>query len=536
MENLFNFDLGAEVCAHSNTKLRPGATVTLVPYGVLVTVQYSKEGRIERVYLGTQDSGVDVTSKYLALFTHDQFVPDTVPLTGGTTWVVGVVTSVYPMIAATGDIPACIQEKLLNSDPSELKFAAAYIVSNALGFSNIKAMQSVLKTYGFHVLPFWTVPFGGLTDDTLIAWMDADTWCYNSRLIMYYIEYINGDRTWWSTGLHQELIQRCDLSINPADGEIRMCIKTQDDSEYHMPLGEAARFQVAPDVMVVEDSLNTVLDADYVGTSYRKPAVSGRYTCPICGKVTSVPAFGSLYCSNLHCGSRLISRIKLMLNTFDLPIGYSDIVWYAKIKDRQITCLTDVFTLPAYTHLDISVPLWKVLRAAVPVALIRSNSVFIEFANKCHNAETTFQYYLANFSRAAFDLGFTHPDASKLEGWLSDPENAADITALLMLPNLHVPELSQSFDGAPIFRNMSICLTGRFSHGDTQSVADFLQSYAASCTTTYTNVTTHVIYGDLQDGINGAAIREAKLRGVPVVSESQWFSHYDLESDWENLQ
>lgn len=540
MENLFKFE-NTEFCPHCNTGLRPGAFVTLVPYGALVTVQYSAEGHIEKIYFGAHDCGIDVTSSYLNTFVVGGLVPTNIPLTGGTSWVTGVVT-IPTLVEAEGQIPYNINVSVMDNDYSDMKFSAAYIVSNALGFNNLKAMEHVLKTYGFNLLPSWMVPFGGLTQEVLDNWMKADTWQYPVQLVMYYIQYIDGNRTWYCTGLHQDILTDAEVLANEADGEVRLKI-TYGDDEYpestFIPVSDAVKFKIAGDTMLVRDSVQQILMSAF-DESKRTFVVTDEYYCRCCGKKTKVPTSGPLYCSNAHCGTRMVERVKLMLNTFNLPIGYSDVEWFDMFTNKsakhKLTCLTDVFTLDAYANIDVHIPLYKLLRALVPVSLIRNSDVFIQFANKCNNNLTTFQYYINNFERAAFDLNFTHPDAAKLDCWLGDSMNASDVAAMLMLPNLHIDETEHSFDGPPIFRNMKLCLTGRFKRGSFEDMINFLQSYSASVSTEYVPGTSYVLLGSLHDSIDGTIVGRAKADGVPVVDEDLWFEQFDLDSDLKNLQ
>ena len=121
--------------------------------------------------------------------------------------------------------------------------------------------------------------------------------------------------------------------------------------------------------------------------------------------------------------------------------------------------------------------------------------------------------------------------------WCSRPENVLLFNTMLDLPFIKVEIMSARFDGEPIFRGMTLTLTGAFRHGNLDDMFAILKSFDATVVTELRDTTTVVILGDLQEGVNGRLVKQARKKHIPVVTESQFFEKYNLDADLkENLQ
>ena len=92
-----------------------------------------------------------------------------------------------------------------------------------------------------------------------------------------------------------------------------------------------------------------------------------------------------------------------------------------------------------------------------------------------------------------------------------------------------------SFDGAPIFRNKTIYITGTFKHGNTADIKAILESYSATVVTDFDNYIQCVLVGDIKDGINGTAILAARELNLPMFTESEFFAKYEIDEDLEKF-
>ena len=102
--------------------------------------------------------------------------------------------------------------------------------------------------------------------------------------------------------------------------------------------------------------------------------------------------------------------------------------------------------------------------------------------------------------------------------------------------NVNITKATKKFEGAPIFRDKLILLTGSFIHGSLDEIANILHSYSAETTTQMSDNVNCVVIGDGQENINGHVVIEARKKRVPVMSESEFFMQYDIDTDLaENL-
>ena len=91
--------------------------------------------------------------------------------------------------------------------------------------------------------------------------------------------------------------------------------------------------------------------------------------------------------------------------------------------------------------------------------------------------------------------------------------------------------VEKQFDGAPIFRNKTIMVTGDFIHGDFSTVAAILRSYSAEVVSTWNNHVDCVLVGGLKTNIDGNAINLARANNKSVQDELAFFAAYEIDDD-----
>ena len=97
--------------------------------------------------------------------------------------------------------------------------------------------------------------------------------------------------------------------------------------------------------------------------------------------------------------------------------------------------------------------------------------------------------------------------------------------------NFEIISTGLKFEGAPIFRNKIIMVTGDFAHGSKEDVANILRSYSATVTFHYDDTVQCVLVGDSKSNIDGQAIRQARWDHVPVMDEADFFAQYEIDDD-----
>ena len=78
-------------------------------------------------------------------------------------------------------------------------------------------------------------------------------------------------------------------------------------------------------------------------------------------------------------------------------------------------------------------------------------------------------------------------------------------------------------------------LTGTFTHGTYPQISSILASYAAEITSEVREADC-VLVGDIPENFKSYIVSKAKVTGVPVMYERQFFHMYDIDSDLANLK
>ena len=204
---------------------------------------------------------------------------------------------------------------------------------------------------------------------------------------------------------------------------------------------------------------------------------------------------------------------------------------YVESSDLQI--LPDVLLLPEYKDLEIKKNLWEVIYACLPMEVGVDKQWLIKFCNRCNNNYQTVKYYLDGPIRIYTELDM---DVSRrLANWLSVPQNILELDTIVNSDHIELAlrDKIMSFDGPPIFRNKTICITGTFRHGTLAEIQAILESYSAVVVTEFDEFIQCVLVGDIKDGIDGQAIVAARELHLPVFNESEFFAKYDIDSDLE---
>lgn len=508
-------------------RLKPGDFVTLVPLGVHITVQYNASGNIERVYTGFLHERKDVSDQLLSAFIKNRTVPIKIHITRGTSWVCGVLYT-GELVSASGILPHAIENHLLKkylANPTQFNFFAGHFESTATTFQGANPIRHCLAVAKFNILPGWLVP-AKMDESVFNSWVGSTQYTFTNRLVADYIIHHKGEVDYVSTKLAQCIVSKVEKYTDPY-GHV-MARLYYDSVCISVDYSDVIRLNIQPNTLIIRDGDGRIIHA--VTNNKRTTKVGSVLQCDICGKSFTAPTTGTVQCSDVHCPSKLLSRIQQFLSKLYHTTPSIDIIssW---LRNKSVMCIPDLFLLPEYADTKVEITLATVLRALVPIQLIPRDDVFMVFANGCTNNVKTFRYYIQHPHNVISDLGVQHPDLNKLISWLCDDSNVCDIETILNSPQILLIKTDKKFEGAPIFRNKTIYITGEFIRGSHVEISAILQSYAASVTTQFSDTVNCVLVGGVQNGVNGQALNTAKASGIPIMQEESFFQQYDIDAD-----
>ena len=510
--------------------LTPGAYVMLAPIGAEVTLQYNVEGNLEKVFAGYRPELSDITSEVMSIFLNEHVVPAKIAVTGGTSWVTGILyTNTLPN--TSGEVSEVVADyvwEVFQTNSKLTNFFAALIENTSVPFHNPRTIRQTLQTSGFNLLPNIIVP-AHVTDEIVESWPHLNNWTFAPNVVYQYFVFNNNELS-----IHYDklkIFNVVDVHVETRlEGEV-MCKFINECSEaYWMNYADAVAANIQPDTIILLGESCTPISYIHADGADIFPWNTTR-TCSFCGKLYTVPASGVTKCNDIHCSSMLLPKINLFLTQMNIPNPFSIEQWAAKLKKKELLCIPDIFLLPEFESVEVKVTLRQLLRALIPIKLLPNDEVIALFVNKClHNADTV-MYYAEHTDRIQVDLGLQHKDILKLICWLSDAGNVSDLRTCLNISQIVISGVEKQFDGAPIFRNKTIMVTGDFIHGDFSTVAAILRSYSAEVVSTWNNHVDCVLVGGLKTNIDGNAINLARANNKSVQDELAFFAAYEIDDD-----
>lgn len=510
--------------------LNSGDYVIPVPEGILITLQYDSTGKLQKIYQGYHEHlRTNITDALLTPFYDSRIVPTTIPLHGGTTWVTGVLYTPTSCWEA-GSLPECIVNQLKTqfiADHSQFTFYAGTASSLAASFQGRPSIHTWLQIAKFTTMYGFIVPYK-FNRTTLSQIIKSAKAPYSLNKIVSYLIFRGGEVLCQSSKEQQFVISKVSKYLEP-DGRIMAKIYGKTDDALVVNYSDVVRYNLQTNTGVVLDEDNHVVCTAVTDNKHRDKRGS-TLTCSCCGAIIEVPETGDTICSNEHCVSRLYPRLEQFLDTLRMPIISYETFW-KYVSNNMITNLSDIFLVPEYVNFNISVTWSKLLTAVVPFEVVPNPAIFTTFTSKCKNTFKTVMYYLHNPSLIAGELRMTDPISTKFAKWLTEGGNVLDIEAIIDCPNITLTATNRAFDGAPIFRNQVIYITGTFTHGPLDIIESILRSYGADVMYELSDSVTWVLVGDEPENVNSGAVRKAKNRRIPVFTESKFFEEFEIDSD-----
>ena len=505
--------------------LKPGDFVMPLPIGLQLTIQYNVEGNIEKVFTGYKDRE-DVTQDIVGVLISKQTVPAKIKITGCTTWVFGVLYT-SEVIEKNAVLSQGITEDLLNLykvEPKRFNFFAANMETSIGSIMGSIAVRRTLAMQQFRILPGWDL-FTIFNEKLLSLWTQEEKYTFMPVVT----DLVALGRDSGVKYVHLGGLQAYVKSVNDVvdcNGFLMSEVTCSDNVVIHMPYPERKAYAVEKGTVIFTNGAGNIIYSNRVAYAEKPAPVK----CSKCGRLIEIPAHGAARCNNIHCVSRLAPQVVSFTQELGLPhLGVDEIKEY--VDEQAITCIPDIFLLDEYKNCSIKVSVAKLLRAMIPYDVIARDDVLMLFTTACMENPKTIEYYMNNPDQILTDLRIQHLDLPALVEWFHDPCNVSDMVNLLTITQIEIDVANKKFDGAPIFRDKIIYITGTFLHGAMGYVSSILQSYAAKVTTQMSNNVDCVLVGGTHENVDGQAIVSARQMHIPVYEELDFFAAYDIDSD-----
>lgn len=520
--------------------LQAGEYVTIVPFGIPITVQYDDRGLIQKILLNhDKDDWQDISSKFLALVIKLHIIPNKIPVTGGTSYVHGVLLT-EDLNSSLRNHPVSLQAELLQkfqADPQSFEFYAGDVTSLAVTFKGAVAVRQWLATAQFNLLPGYVVP-RDLNDAQFEHMLKANDACKFPMIdsyILYHLDYSISYPKVQHTEVVVDSVKQRFTESGDIVGDISYKSKNADELQT-VPYSTIVKYNIHADSIVIRDAELNIIHSISGSDSKKVSQLSRKIQCSSCGRQLIVPDSGSMRCSDPQCNSVLYPRVLQLCKCLNLPLmPFTDYVNYSSTVG-SIFSILDIFDIEPYKGIKCEVTLAQGVRAVVPKTIIPGLHQINQLCDACGNSIQTLQYYIQNVDKLKMDLDLEVNAFRRFFDWIASPDNYSDIIEFFKLPNVSLIKQSAKFEGDPIFRDKLIMITGSFIHGSAEEISSILKSYAADVTTTYSDDVNCILIGDAQENIDGHAVIAARKHMIPILTESQFFSQYDIDSDLaENL-
>lgn len=525
----------------TKTFCKPGSRIYIVPTGLLVTLEYDPHGMLNKVYSGfhshgeQSDSDVEpseLSETFKNNIVKNGLVPGSIKITGTSTRIWGVFYSdVFK--CPYGVVPECEFDRIIEDIVSgniKYKFYIGNIDSGATSISNPTSLNTHGRMNSFDLLPSWLIP-ADATDKTLKDYITSNIhYPFKYPLISGYIVYSGtGKPYFYELKLHTITVKDTTKYVNHS-GYFKYKVKYNEDDTLYMNYPDAAFFNVQKNSQLVLDG-ETVIWSN-TKSSNHSDRLPKRLVCKSCGKILDVPDTGLMTCSNPYCTSLLYPRIERFCNVLGLEV-LSKEKFDKYVADSELQIFPDLLLLPEYKDVKIQKNLWEIIFACMPMEVGADKQWLIKFCNRCNNNYQTIKFYFDGPVRIYTELDMNV--SRRLANWLSEPRNIIELDTVINSEQIDIPvrDRVMSFDGAPIFRNKTIFITGTFRHGSYAEIQSILESYSATVVTDFDEYIQCVLVGDIKDNIEGQAILAARDLHLPVFNESEFFAKYEIDSDLE---
>lgn len=522
----------------TKTFCRPGSLIYIVPTGLLVTLRYDAHGELNQVAKGFYAHGEDIpdnnilSKEFADAIVKNGLVSGSIKITGGTTYIWGIFYS-DEFKSALGNVPQCEYDRIIKDIVGgniKYKFYIGNVDSGAAAICNPTSLNTWGKMSGFDILPSWLIP-SDATDKSLKDYISSNIhYPFKYPLISGFIVYEGAGKPYfYQLNLQTATVKSASKYVKHS-GYIKYKVQYGEDEYLHMNYPDAAFFNVQKNSQLLLDG-DTVIWSS-TKSSNHSDRLPKRLVCKSCGKILDVPDSGVMTCTNPYCTSLLYPRIERFCTVLGLDLlSKEQFDKYVDHMDLQL--FPDLLLLSEYKDITIKKNLWEIIFACLPMEVGADKQWLIKFCNRCNNNYQTVKFYFDSPIRIYTELDMNV--SRRLANWLSEPQNILELDTIVNSKQIEVAvrDKIMSFDGAPIFRNKTIYITGVFKHGSHSDIQAILESYSATVVTEFDNFIQCVLVGDIKDGIDGQVILAARELGIPIFNESEFFARYEIDSDLE---
>ncbi len=520
----------------TKTFCKPGSLLFIVPTGLLVTLRYDAHGQLNRISKGFTPLGNDeveeLSEEFCKITVRQGMVPGSIKITGGNTIVWGIFYS-DEFKSAYGEVPQCEYDRIISDIVSgnvKYKFYVGNMLSGAVATANPISVHSYATMNGFDVLPSWLIP-SDATDRSLKDYITSNIhYPFKYPLISGYVVFEGSNPPYfYDLKLHTLTVNDTAKYVNHS-GFIKYKVQYGENESLYMNYPDAAFYNVQKKSQLVLDG-ETVIWSN-TKSSNHSDRLPKRLVCKSCGKILDVPDNGYMTCTNAYCTSLMYPRVERFCGALGLDIlSKEQFDRYIENSDLQI--LPDLLLLPEYKDIRITKNPWEIIFACLPMDIGIDKQWLIKFCNRCNNNYKTIKYYLESPIKIYTELDMNV--SRRLATWLSEARNIVELDTVMTSDQIELKNADRitGFDGAPIFRNKTIYITGTFKHGTYPEIIAILESYSATVVTEFDEYIQCVLVGDIKENIEGQAILGARDMHLPIFTESEFFAKYDIDSDLE---
>lgn len=511
--------------------LKAGDVVCTVPIGLKITLVYSKQGSLHRIYKGFESED-DISDKLLIPFCRRQIVPAKIQKTLKEVVVRGVLYT-SKRFYGDGPVSSSIEDSMIEEflkNQNGYKFFAGYVTTNAKHYTSATAMHQQLTSLGFKNLPFFFLadtPTKKKFEDTI----QQGKFPFVYPLITDYIIFRQEDIINVDTQLSQYVVDSIE-SFFDSDGNFKAKVYTSSGvaTEYHW--SDIVNFNIQKSTLVISDAYGTIIYSNNSSISTKIKPQPDVVPCPSCGRLMHISKKGITKCEDVHCASRAYPVIKNFLSSLGLaPLSKVDLDELLRI-DNSYKDPAKLFDSKMYSEYDVHTSVGRLLKGLI-LNMSEDSANFIW--DGCKNEINTLEYYIHNTDKIQSD--FRNQDISicedilKFRRWCEDSKNVDTLLHFLHHDRVHLDLVEKAFNGDPIFRNVHIYITGKFLHGDLTTISRILRSYSATVQTVYDKSVSCVVVGSLKEDIDGLALKKAKKSGVKIFDENEFFKMYEIDKD-----
>lgn len=520
-------------------RLNPGDFIVPIPIGIPIKLVYNSSGvlacsmlklPIEDVDMSTLEvSGDEVSPRVYDAIMECGMIPKSIPIHGGSTIICGVAT-LKSYRKVEGMYPYAVFDFIKSNNFEVDAFHAFYAMSYASTFTNHYAILNWLSICKFSNLSGFLLPHADMSkfESYQQTALEKKT---DIKSVMGYMVFNNTQKRMIKTCLCQGIVASVSEYLN-SNGVFMSDIKLLDCVEMTVPFATAKKYRIMQNSVVVYNMVDdepNIIEATLPVKLFQKLINYSERRCSVCGRLVNVDQ-PIVRCDSEFCMSRQYNDYKHMMSALRQPyLTFSNYI--QAVMQFEISSIVEFVDRDMTNPISISIE--TLLQSAIPTSAVGSRNSIKLFVSLCRNKWDTVMYYLQHVDRISVDFDFGRTDIREFIECISDDRYVLRIKELHDSDMIQLCETDKIYDADPILRGKVVCITGEFIVGNHSDVSGILSSYGAKVTSELDDNVNVVIVGDTQENIDGVMINAAKKSNISVISESEFFKHFEIDKDIE---